>query len=187
MHVLTVKSNVETGTTSTRVTCWITGAKEGDSPRLCPAISAVVASCFLRLKTQATRLRIDKMTKATRLPIDKMTNHQCQNVCDWKTTEGDQPHANIQSQENQPTDCVHDTFRKEVHILFSAFQAVHTNKVAQKKGRVTLVPGANHVETVSKIRRKLASQHNSTRSFLSPHPSPSSSQPVHVERKALLL
>ena len=30
-------------------------------------------------------------TQATWLRIDKMTPHQCQNVCDWETTERDQP------------------------------------------------------------------------------------------------
>ena len=62
------------------------------------------------------------------------------NVCDWKTTEGDQP---SETHLSLPT-CTHrksrrpsfrlwpSRFRKEVHILHSIFKTIHTNKVAQK-------------------------------------------------------
>ena len=64
---------------------------------------------FLRFKTQATWLRIDKMTR-----------HQCWNVCDWETTEKDQPRkaqlslptCTQRKSRNQPSNRGHHTFEK---------------------------------------------------------------------------
>ena len=74
-----------------------------------------------------------------------MTSHQCWNVCEWETTEGDQQSEAplslpiyTQQRSRKPTFPLWPSrLRKEVHILFSTFKAIHTNKVAQRKGRDT--------------------------------------------------
>ena len=51
-----------------------------------------------------------------------MTPHQCWNVCDWKTTERDQP--------------------SETQL---SLPRAHIESQAQKKGKNTIVPQAHHV------------------------------------------
>ena len=64
---------------------------------------------FLSLKTQATWLRVNKMTP-----------HQCWTVCDWEATEKDKPSSaqlslptcTQRKSGNQSSDCGHHTFDK---------------------------------------------------------------------------
>ena len=46
---------------------------------------------------------------------DDTSPHQCQRVCDWETTERDQP---SEAQKNQPSDCDHHAFEKRCTSSF---------------------------------------------------------------------
>ena len=83
-------------------------------------------------------------------------------TCDWETAEKEQTkRSSALSSPMHTTKVKKPIFRlwpahlqKEVHILFSTFQVIHTNMVAQKQGRDTLVPEAHHVYTVSNISKE---------------------------------
>ena len=84
--------------------------------------------------------------------VSTMTPHQCWDVCDWKTTERDQPNeAQLSSRtcthresEKRPTDCGPHALEKRCTPLSNILTCSH-NKVAQQTGRDTLVPQTHHV------------------------------------------
>ena len=92
--------------------------------------------------------------------VSTMTRHQCWNVCDWKTTEEDQPSEaqlslpHIESQEKTILPTVAITLSPPFNL-----PTVHTTRWHKRKEGTP--PEAHHDQTVSKIQRTLASKQNS--------------------------
>ena len=83
----------------------------------------------------------------------KMTRHQCWNVCDWETSERDQPSKSQLSSHMHTTKVRNSRFRKEVHVLLPAFHNC-SHQRGTKKGTDTLAPTAHHVQNCIKISKE---------------------------------